>query len=129
MFAGDPTAVSITGGKALRTIQWGDDVFVAGNFSATDAQSVTVPSGTWYNYYLQKKETNSTISLQPGELLILTRSQLTLPETYTISNIHADVENISIEQPQSKVQKFFYNGTLYLRRGNHTYTVDGLKVE
>lgn len=129
VFAGDPTAVSITGGKALRTIQWGDDVFVAGNFSATDAQSVTVPSGTWYNYYLQKKETNSTISLQPGELLILTRSQLTLPETYTISNIHADVENISIEQPQSKVQKFFYNGTLYLRRGNHTYTVDGLKVE
>ena len=31
--------------------------------------------------------------------------------------------------PATNVQKFFYNGTLYLRRGNQTYTVDGQLVQ
>lgn len=127
VFAGDPTAASISGGKALRTIQWGNDVFVAGNFSATDAQTVSVPSGTWYNYYLQAKENNTSITLQPGELLILTGSQQALPEIPDYSYI-SGVEDI-MTAPKSEVQKFFYNGTLYLRRGNTTYTIDGRRVE
>ena len=114
---------------SLRTVQWGNNVFVAGNFSATAAQTVTVPSGTWYNYYLQKQETNATISLEPGELLILTGTQVALPEINDEVFIGADVNNVFLSQPQSQVEKFFYNGALYLRRGNQTYTVDGLRVE
>ena len=112
-----------------RTIQWGTNVFVAGNFSATDAQTVTVPSGTWYNYYLQKKETNSSITLQPGELLILTGTQQTLPQIDEEMFHKVDVDNIFVEQPAAKVQKFLYNGTLYLRRDGVTYTIDGRRVE
>ena len=129
VFEGDPTAASIGGGLSLRTVQWGNNVFVAGNFSATAAQTVTVPSGTWYNYYLQKQETNATISLEPGELLILTGTQVALPEINDEVFIGADVNNVFLSQPQSQVEKFFYNGALYLRRGNQTYTVDGLRVE
>lgn len=129
VFEGDPTAASIGGGLSLRTVQWGNNVFVAGNFSATAAQTVTVPSGTWYNYYLQKQETNATISLEPGELLILTGTQVALPEINDEVFIGADVNNVFLSQPQSQVEKFFYNGALYLRRGNQTYTVDGLRVQ
>ena len=130
VFAGNPTAASITGGKKLRTIQWGSDVFVAGNFSVDEAQTVTIPSGTWYNYYLQAAvgSQQSEISLQPGELLILTGEQVTLPEIPDFRYI-SGVENMTIATPKSSVQKFFYNGTLYLRRGNQTYTIDGRRVE
>ena len=129
VFAGDPTAVNIGGGKALRTIQWGNDVFVAGNFSATSVEAVTVPSGTWYNYYLQSKQTESTIVLQPGELVILTGSQQQLPKIPNVEDLAngvTAVEDITVSAP---VQKFIYNGTLYLRRGNRTYTVDGQLVQ
>jgi len=130
VFAGNPTAASVSGGKAVRTIQWGNNVFVAGNFSATDAQPVSVPSGTWYDYYLQKKQTASTIVLQPGELLILTGSQQPLPQIGDVEKLSTGIEDITVTtMPSSQVQKFFYNGTLYLRRGNETYTIEGLRVQ
>ena len=129
VFAGNPTAASIGSGKPLRTIQWGNDVFVAGNFSTSAAQVVTVPSGTWYNYYLQKQETSSSITLQPGELLILTGTPQTLPTIDEDMFRKAKEESVSASEPAGKVQKFFYNGTLYLRRGNVTYTIDGRRVE
>ena len=130
IFAGNPTAVNVGTGSALRTIQWGNDVFVAGNFSATGVQAVTLPSGTWYNYYLQKKQSASTVSLQPGELLILTGTEQPLPVIRNVEDLANGVNSAVISTTvDSPVQKFFYNGTLYLRRGNQTYTIDGLRVE
>ena len=129
VFAGDPTAVDVAGGKALRTIQWGSNVFVAGNFSATDAQTVTIPSGTWYNYYLQAQQTNTSVTLQPGELLILTGTQQPLPQIPDVANMAMGVEDITVTPTENNVEKFFYNGNIYIRRGNATYTVDGLRVE
>ncbi|MBO4454775.1 MAG: hypothetical protein J5761_06950, partial [Paludibacteraceae bacterium] len=41
VFEGNPTSASIGSGQALRTIQWGNDVYVAANFSVSDNQSVT----------------------------------------------------------------------------------------
>ena len=129
VFAGNPTATDIGSGKALRTIQWGSDVFVAGNFSATDAQTVTIPAGTWYNYYLQKKETNASLTLQPGELLILTGTQQALPQIANVADLAAGIEDIVIPTAENKAQKFMYNGAIYIRRGNTTYTIDGLRVK
>jgi len=129
VFEGNPTSVSVNSGKALRTIRWGDNVFVAGNFSATAKQSVTIPSGTWYNYYLQTKQTASTVELQPGELLILTGSQQQLPVIGDIEKL-VGIEDVTFtSMPNSQVQKFFYNGALYIRRGNQTFTIDGRRVE
>ena len=130
VFEGDPTSVSVATGKKLRTIQWGSEVFVAGNFSATTAQSVSIPSGTWYNYYLQARQTATAVELQPGELLILTGSQQQLPVIGDVEKLSTGIDEvINFTTPVSNVQKFFYNGTLYLRRGNQTYTVDGRRVE
>lgn len=130
VFDGDPSSVSISSGKKLRTIQWGSDVFVAGNFSATEAQTVSIPSGTWYNYYLQASQTAATVELQPGELLILTGSQQPLPVIGDVEKLSTGIEEVmNVTTPATNVQKFFYNGTLYLRRGNQTYTVDGRRVE
>ena len=105
-------------------------MFVAGNFSATGVQAVTLPTGTWYNYYLQKKQSASTVSLQPGELLILTGTEQPLPVIRNVEDLANGVNSAVISTTvDSPVQKFFYNGTLYLRRGNQTYTIDGLRVE
>lgn len=82
VFEGNPTASSLSAGKQLRTIQWGSDVFVAGNFSATSNAAVSMPSGTWYDYFEQKKA-NSTVVLAPNEVKIFTGKQIALPQQQT----------------------------------------------
>ena len=79
VFEGNPTAKKLSGGQALRYVQWGSDVVAVANFSATDAQTYTLPSGTWYNYYEGTKQNATTLSLKPGELAILTGRQVDLP--------------------------------------------------
>ena len=90
---GYPTKTSISSGIPLRTIQWGDKVFVAGNFHASANQAVTV-SGKWYNYYDQKQQTVSTIVLAPGEFVILTGSAVKLPEISTNFGFLTGVEDV-----------------------------------
>ena len=79
VFEGNPTAKKLSGGQALRYVQWGSDVVAVANFSATDAQTYTLPTGTWYNYYEGTKQNATTLSLKPGELAILTGRQVDLP--------------------------------------------------
>ena len=91
VFAGDPTAVSISSGRKLRTIQWGTDVFAAANFSPDEPQTLTLPEGNWH-FYLSSSSTLAAdiqqsesavlpaeIVLQPGDLLILTGRSLEAP--------------------------------------------------
>jgi 1,4-alpha-glucan branching enzyme len=87
VFEGNPTAQQLGSGKAVRFVQWGSNMLAVANFSASDAQSYTLPSGTWYNYYEGKQQTNTTVSLQPGELMIFTGSQVTLPDITGIDEI------------------------------------------
>ena len=118
VFEGNPTASSLGSGKALRSIQWGSDVFVAGNFGVTGNQTVNVPAGTWYNYFEQKKETATTLTLAPGEFVILTGKECLLPEILT------DVEDILIPGtmgemlPPYNVQVFTLNGQMVRRQAN-----------
>jgi hypothetical protein len=106
VFAGNPTASSLGSGKALRTIQWGSNVFVAGNFAMSGNQTVTVPSGTWYNYFEQKKQTATTITLAPGQYVILTGKEYKLP------TITTDVEDIVFPGTTAEVLPP-YNVTIY----------------
>ena len=110
VFEGNPTAVSLGSGKKLRTVQWGSDVYVAGNFDVTGNQTVTVPSGTWYNYLEQKKQTTTTITLAPGEVVILTGKELQLP------HIKTDVENVLLPGTSSQIFPP-YNVTIYNLNG------------
>lgn len=106
VFEGNPTASSLGSGKALRTIQWGSNVFVAGNFGVTGNQTVNVPSGTWYNYFEQRKQTATTITLAPGEYVILTGKECKLPAITT------DLEDLVFPGTNGEVLPP-YNVTIY----------------
>ena len=106
VFEGNPTASSLGSGKSLRTIQWGSNVFVAGNFGVTGNQTVNVPSGTWYNYFEQKKQTATSITLAPGEYVILTGKECKLP------TITTDLEDIVFPGATEEVLPP-YNVTIY----------------
>ena len=106
VFEGNPTASSLGSGKSLRTIQWSSNVFVAGNFGVTGNQTVNVPSGTWYNYFEQKKQTATTITLAPGEYVILTGKECKLP------TITTDLEDLVFPGSTSEVLPP-YNVTIY----------------
>ena len=129
-FTGTPI-VSIGSGKALRTIQWGSNVFVAANFDVSSNQAVSMPSGTWYDYLEGgNRSTASTCVLKPGELKVFTGQQTKAPTFTDIeTRDHTAIEEVWSNSTMPSAQKVFYNGTLYLRRGNTTYTIDGQRVE
>ena len=79
VFEGNPTSVNLGSGQALRYVQWGSNVVAVANFSATATQTYSLPSGTWYNYYEGTKQTATSVTLQPGELMIFTGSKVDLP--------------------------------------------------
>lgn len=129
-FTGTPT-VSIGSGKALRTIQWGSNVFAAANFDVSSNQAVSMPSGTWYDYLEGGNlSTVSTYVLKPGELKVFTGQQTKAPTFTDIeTRDHTAIEEVWTNSTMPSAQKVFYNGVLYLRRGNTTYTIDGRRVE
>lgn len=130
VFEGNPTASSISSGKALRTIQWGSNVFVAANFDVNSNQAVTLPSGTWYDYLNGAvKATNSTYSLAPGELKVFTSTAVKAPTFTDIEKRdHTPIENVSTdEMPQS--YKILRDGQIYILRGDNIYTVTGARIE
>jgi hypothetical protein len=127
---GKPTSASIYSG-ALRKIQWGDQVFVAGNFSVSAKQTVTIPDGTWYNYYAQKQQKDSSIELAPGEFIILTGKQIALPEISTDFEFRTDVENVVIPSTPSEILPPF-NVTIYTVGGqvvSTQYNVDQANIQ
>lgn len=123
VFEGNPTKVDIGGGKKLRTIQWGSDVFVAGNFDVAGDQTVTLPSGTWYNYFAQSKQTTTTVTLKPGEVAIFTGKEVKLPEMPAGYEFYTDVEDVVINTPSEilppyDVCVYNINGQLVSRQKN-----------
>lgn len=110
VFEGNPTVANITGSRELRTVQWGSDVCLVGNFSAVYDQTATVPEGTWYNYFTQQLQPAGDVTLKPGEMLLLTGKQLQLP------NVDTDVENVFM--PENTMDMLPpYNATIYTVSG------------
>lgn len=130
VFVGNPTASSISSGKALRTIQWGSNVFVAANFDVNGNQAVTLPSGTWYDYLNGAvKATNTTYVLAPGELKVFTSTAVKAPTFTDIEKRdHTPIENVSTdEMPQS--YKILRDGQIYILRGDRVYDMMGRLVK
>ncbi len=130
VFVGNPTASSISSGKALRTIQWGSNVFAAANFDVNGNQAVTLPSGTWYDYLNGAvKATNTTYVLAPGELKVFTSTAVKAPTFTDIEKRdHTPIENVSTdEMPQS--YKILRDGQIYILRGDNIYTITGARIE
>ena len=125
-FAGNPTASSIGHAKKVRYIQWGSNVYVAANFDVKE-QTVTVPSGTWYDYYAGGAKSGS-VTLQPGELMILTGVPVALPTINTDLESLLPIQNIQAGEA-SKAMKFMRNGQVYILRNDKVYTITGQLVE
>jgi hypothetical protein len=120
VFEGNPTQANINGGRALRTVQWGKDVFMAGNFSVVENQTVTIPEGTWYNYFKQEQLTANSLTLAPGELLILTSTQVELPKVGLDATTGLDdiINNATQPVPPYNVYVYNINGQLMNQQTN-----------
>lgn len=130
VFEGNPTASSISSGKALRTIQWGNNVFAVANFGVEGNQAVSMPSGTWYDYLNGAvKATSSTCVLAPGELKVFTSTAVKAPTFTDIEKRdHTPIENVSTdEMPQS--YKILRDGQIYILRGDNIYTITGARIK
>lgn len=107
VFEGNPTASNLGHGIEVRSIQWGNDVLVVGNFSASAGNSYTIPAGTWYDYLNNnQKITTSNLSLSPGDLRILVGS----PVVTDIDEVNMDVT------PALAPTKFIQNGRFLILR-------------
>lgn len=129
VFEGNPTAAILGSGKMVRTIQWGSDVFVAGNFSATTAQTFTLPSGTWYDYYLNGTTASGTITLQPGELKIYTGTKVSLPQVPEYFDFAMGIDDTAVVPAASAAQKVLIDGIVYIVRDGVWYDLMGRKIQ
>ena len=115
VFEGNPTGQLLASGQAVRYVRWGNNVLAVANFSATDTKTYNLPSGTtWYNYYEGKQQTNTSLTLKPGELMIFTGTKVDLPAISTNFDENAGVEDITISGARLVPP---YNVTVYTLGG------------
>lgn len=144
LFAGNPVNSSLSGGW-IRTITWGEGnkaVFAAANFSPKDMKDVTLPSGTWYDYFTGNVMQASTLSLQPGELIVLTSSLVPCPEIditpfaqYNTGNTEptrrSDIDEVTIEQSRNEgtSAKYLLDGQIIILHNGEFYDMLGRKLK
>ena len=126
VFAGNPTDQSIGSGVKVRYVQWGTNVYVVANFDI-NAQTKTLPSGTWYDYYDNGKTASGTITLQPGELKIYTGKKVDLPTINKNLESMLPIENIIIDDTP-KAQKILRDGQVLILRGDKIYNMQGQQI-
>ena len=127
VFEGNPTAINVGSGVKVRSVQWGSDVYVVANFDPKDAQTATLPNGTWYDYFAGGTQAASSYSLQAGEVKIFTGSQITPPEIQDPESMVA-IENVFVSQG-TNAQKILRNGQILIVRGDMIYDITGRRVE
>lgn len=128
VFEGSPNGVIVGSGRALRKIQWGSNVFVAANFDVSGNQTVSLPDGTWYDYFEGASLAAETYTLAPGELKVFTGKPVAAPTFSDISKRdHTPIENVESETNE-KSYKYLQDGQLFIRRGDKIYTITGSLV-
>lgn len=134
VFEGNPTATAITGGKTIRTIQWGSDVFIVANFDPAATKETTLPDGTWYDYFAAATTptANNTITLAAGEVKIYTGKQQTLPEIKQSFDFLLSIPNTTIDEDKENnnnmntpCKKLLINGEILIQRGDLIYDLTG----
>ncbi len=133
VFKGDPKSVNIGSGKELRTILWGEGdeaILVVGNFSSDKVKLYNLPEGTWYNYYEGRPQTDASMYLFPGTLLIFTGKHYDLPYLPDSYEITTDVEDLPLSPVSSATYKVLQDGTLRIIKPDGTnYDILGRKIK
>lgn len=131
VFEGNPSEANISSGYWIRSVRWGNDVYAVGNFTATDAQDVTLPSGTWYDYLDGGGKANSSYTLQPGDIKIFTGKQLSAPNIPNSYSFEQGIEQVNWESTFSSPEavKFYHEGQIYILREGNIYDLMGRKVQ
>ena len=124
VFEGNPTASTISGGKQIRSVQWGSDVYVVGNFSASKTGDIALPSGTWYDY-LDGGKAATNYTLAPGEVKVFTGSDIKAPEVPGSYDFEAGFFGIQSDETNKAIQKYIRNGMLIIERDGVRYDVMG----
>ncbi|MCR4664819.1 MAG: hypothetical protein K5660_05585 [Paludibacteraceae bacterium] len=130
VFEGNPTQASLNAKAAVKSVQWGNQVFVVGNFSATTAQAVSLPAGTWYDYLDGGQNASTSYTLQPNEIKVFTGSYIAapvVPDHYEEGS--TDVEYI-FSEPVSTTRKLLIDGIMYIiREDGSVFTITGNKIQ
>lgn len=128
VFAGNPTASSLST-NLVRSIQWGSDVYVVANFSATDNAPVALPSGTWYDYLGGAGKAASNYTLAPGEVKVFTGTQVIAPTVPTQYNITEGWIDTITEKTTGNARKLLRDGQLIILTPNAAYDIMGRTIE
>ena len=128
VFEGNPTAATLGSTVIVRSVQWGSDVYVVANFDPSATQTVTLPSGTWYDYYAGGSQAPANIQLAAGEIKIFTGQQVALPEINTDLESLLAVENI-FSNDAPKAIKILRDGQVLILRGDQMYDLMGRRVK
>lgn len=128
VFEGNPSDVAVGSGQALRTVQWNNHVFAAANFDASASQTVTLPSGTWYDYLGGATKANTTYTLAPGELKVFTGTQIAAP-TFDDIEKRSHEGFADIQTDKVPCTKLLRDGQVLIQRGEHLYTLTGARVQ
>ena len=128
VFEGNPTNVNVGSRVTLRTIQWGSNVFAVANFDVSNSQTVTLPSGNWFDYLEGGSKAASSYTLQPGELKVFTGQYIEAPTFEDIQKRNSQgIEQINSNSSLKGV-KMLKEGKLLIKVGDHTYDLMGRKV-
>jgi hypothetical protein len=129
VFAGNPTASSLNEKAAIKSVQWSNQVFAVGNFSATASQTVRLPSGTWYDYLDGGQKAAESCTLQPNEIKVFTGSYIAAP---VVPDSYEDLTPLEyiLPQPVSSTRKLLIDGTLrIIREDGSVYSVSGNRIQ
>ncbi len=130
VFSGNPTQSTLSAGVAVKKIQWGNQVFAVGNFSATASQTVTMPSGTWYDYLDGGQQASSSCTLQPNEIKVFTGSQIAAPAVPDHYEEGVTPLEYTLPKPVSATRKLLMDGTLMIvREDGSVYSVTGNRIQ
>jgi hypothetical protein len=125
-FAGDPTAAQLATGAKVRYVQWGNVIVVA-NFDPSTAQTYSLPSGTWYNYF-EGGNASGSVSLPAGDVQIFTSTPVELPAISTDLESMLPIDRIEAT-PETESRKILRDGQILILRGDRVYTITGARVE
>lgn len=126
VFEGNPTASTLTSGAAIRSVQWGSDVYVVANYGLNSDQ-IYLPNGTWYDYLDGSAVAPATMTLNAGEVKVFTGRQIVAPSIPKAFVFPTGIDE-TYHSDGPSAEMMLHNGRIEIRKANRTYDIMGRRV-